>query len=143
FVHAQERCLEAQLDTLLALVQRRDATAFQPLLRGKAGLTAPPDAMRALSPRGRGGRLPAGHGGGVPPRWEKRGGPRSVTVSICVHLWPILRSDQCCSISILRSRSRTKERTGPASTPGTFGALRRQAAACRAWMWRSPMSRRT
>jgi len=72
FVHAQEQRLEAQLDTLLALVQRRDATAFQPLLQGRAGVSPTYDSLRALSARGQGARFTAEHGAVVTPPWKRK-----------------------------------------------------------------------
>jgi hypothetical protein len=72
FVHAQERALEAQLDTLLAAVQARDRAAFHPLLRGQVGISPVYDAMRALGARLRGERFTPEHGEVQTPQWKRK-----------------------------------------------------------------------
>lgn len=61
WLHAQERRLEAQLDSLLALVEQRDPTLFKVFLSGKTGTNAIYDAVRALSARIRGEAFSAEH----------------------------------------------------------------------------------
>lgn len=72
FLHAQERALETQLDTLLAAVQTRDCAAFRPLLRGQVGISPIYDALRALGARLRGERFTPEHSEIQTPSWKKK-----------------------------------------------------------------------
>src|SRR5579871_6273704 len=72
FLASQERAMEAQLDALLHLVERRDSRAFQPLLRGKSGISPTYDAFRALTARLRGEPFTVEHGDQSTPRWRDR-----------------------------------------------------------------------
>ena len=49
WLQAQERRMEAQLNSLLALVERRDPALFKVFLSGKTGTNAIYDTVRALS----------------------------------------------------------------------------------------------
>ena len=71
FVALQEQRMEAQVDTLIAEVDRRDPTAFQTLIHGKSGISPVYDAVRAVSARLKGERFSAEHGDVVTPRWGR------------------------------------------------------------------------
>lgn len=73
FVCAQEQALEAQVDALLAAAQTRDASRFQPLLRGNVGISPVFDASRALLARLRGQKFVPGHGDVITPPWKPKG----------------------------------------------------------------------
>lgn len=72
FVHAQERALEAQLDTLLQAVQSRNSDAFSLLLRGQVGISPVYDMLRALGARLRGQSFTPEHSQVETPQWRKK-----------------------------------------------------------------------
>ena len=72
FVTEQEQHLETQLTDLLALVELRNPSVFQPVLRGKSGISPTYDTLRSLGARLRGRRFDAEHGSVVTPPWKER-----------------------------------------------------------------------
>ncbi len=75
FVHAQERRLEAQIDALQSLVERRDPTAFRPLLHGSGGISPTYDFIRSLNARLRGKRFSPEHSDLETPQWRQNDKP--------------------------------------------------------------------
>lgn len=75
FLHAQERQMEMELDTLLTLVRLRDPAAFTPLLHGKTGISPTYDLLRSLSARLRGRDFSSEHSAVTTPKWKKRDSP--------------------------------------------------------------------
>ena len=71
FLHRQERQLEAELDTLLITVRKRDPAALKSLLHGKTGISPTYDFLRALSARLRGQDFASDHSALTTPKWKK------------------------------------------------------------------------
>lgn len=72
FLQTQELALQTQVETLLAAVQVRDATAFHPLLQGRVGISPTYDALRAFGARLRGQSFSPEHGDLVTPQWKQK-----------------------------------------------------------------------
>ena len=72
FLHTQEIALQMQMDTLLAAVQARDASAFTRLLQGRVGISPTYDAIRTLGARLRGQTFTPEHSNLVTPQWKQQ-----------------------------------------------------------------------
>jgi hypothetical protein len=72
FLHTQERRIDSELDTLLAAVQRRNASEFSPLLLGRSGISPTYDLLRSLSARLRGRKFTSEHSAVTTPKWKQK-----------------------------------------------------------------------